>query len=245
MTEPSPDTAMPDRCRGADSARLHRGRPVPWLTRWTGEHLPGQRIVLQFLDGTVSLRYAAPTPVDRDRRGVLWLREGSAAGTGQPEWAHVNGPRQRLAMRARRCQVCGQHLPPGPVPFLFSRPELAALRRAEAVGAPATTTTPPCCPACWPVATRLCPHLIRHGAVPCQVDDVTAWGAYGDLYTPDGQCHRNQQLSLHDPRLPRLLGKQAIVRLGQIQVLGRTPRGEQKGQPYVFTNVYPAGASRA
>jgi hypothetical protein len=149
---------------------------------------------------------------------VLWLREGNAPGAGEPQWAEVNGPRQRQAMRHPRCQVCGQPMAADmPIPFLFSRPELAALRLAEAEGGPATTTTPPCCHACWPLATRLCPHLIRNGSVPCQVTAITSWGACGDLYTADGQRHRQRSLPHGHPRLPRLLGKQAVVQLHDIQ----------------------------
>jgi len=207
---------------GNDALALtHRGRPVPWVTQWTGEQPPVSSLVLQPVAGDRPLRYASPTLADRDRRGVLWLREAHAPGTGEPLWAQVNGPRQRLAMRTRRCQVCGQPQPPRtPTPFLFSRLELAALRHREAAGGPATTTTPPCCPACWPAATRLCPHLIRHGAVPCQVTTLTIWGAYGNLYPADGQHHHDIHLPHDDPRLPRLLGKQAIVRLDGIQQVG-------------------------
>ncbi|MFC0531334.1 hypothetical protein [Phytohabitans kaempferiae] len=221
MAKTSPTNGHPREAANDEKTVTFRGRPVPWITRWTGEILSPDRVALQTPRNTAPLRYAEATLLDRDRRGVLWLREANTPGTGEPQWAEVNGPRQRRAMRALRCQVCGEPTSPGmPVPFLFSRTELAALRHAQAQATPAVTTTPPCCQACWQTAAQFCPHLIRHGAVPCHVTTVTAWGAYGDLYLPGASVRRNIHLGYGDERLPWLLGKQAVVLIQGIQPAG-------------------------
>ncbi|MEE4598202.1 hypothetical protein V2J94_41275 [Streptomyces sp. DSM 41524] len=158
-----------------------RSGTVPYIATWTGESAIEQHVVLGSLYG---IAYADETPADRDERGVLWTRRTSAQGSGQPELGSVHAHRQRRAMEALLCQVCG-----GPA----DRDERGTLwlledNQSDWAGWPedALTVHPPVCLPCAREATRRCPHLAgKHVAVRVGATDICA--VFGIRYVPTTQ----------------------------------------------------------
>ncbi|WP_262702072.1 MULTISPECIES: hypothetical protein [Streptomyces] len=155
-----------------------RTATVPYIATWSDEIALEPRVVLASLYG---IAYADEKPGDRDTRGVLWTRRTSAQGSGQPEPGSVHAHRQRRAMEALLCQVCG-----GPA----DRNQQGTLwlledNRTDWAGWPedALTAHPPVCLPCAREAVRKCPHLAgKHVAVRAGATDICA--VYGTRYTP-------------------------------------------------------------
>jgi len=191
----------------------YRGRPVPWITKWSGEHLPvGSMRLLVHVSGR--LGYEDEHHAERDSRGVLWFRDGNAPGEGQPLWSLVHTGRQRRAMRLLRCQICDTPLDRQRTPWLFSDIEWPHLARRP------WTNTPPTCENCWPTAEQQCPHLRRHQpVVRCYVIACAPFGIQGDLYTREGgQADLRAVAVRYDsPRIPGMLAKQALVTIPTAQ----------------------------
>lgn len=157
-----------------------QGRPVPWITKWTGEtsmdpftfgfDRTGQPVVT-YPDGHDN----------RDDHGFLWRREG-AGRKGEPQFREVNAYRQKQSMRVPRCQVCGTTLRLGPLLWLLPKEGSLAVS-PEGV---ATTHVPPTCEACIPLARQLCPHLRKEGSNLVRVDRFHVWGVMGEAIMLDG-----------------------------------------------------------
>jgi hypothetical protein len=155
----------------------YKGRPVPYITAWTGEIIKQPPLIAT----GQGLTYAGPTE-GRGRDGVLWQLWGLKPGAGEPSWRKVHGARQRRAMRKCLCQVCG-----GPADrdergwlWLLEGP------REDTPNWPngEMTVHPPVCVPCAPVAAIQCPHLRRTGVVPVRVGDVVLDAVYGLRYIP-------------------------------------------------------------
>lgn len=211
-------TAAPAR-KGA----TYKGRPVPYVTKWTGENIEGLLSA-----GWVTpelIAYDEETPTDRDSHGVLWWRDGIAPGEGEPMWKLVHTGRHRRAMRVCLCQVCGQKITGPRIPWLLPAQEWERIA-GWPDGEPRTTSNPPTCRSCWPVAMQLCPALRRDGWVTFTVGGYEPYGVLGNVYPPGGDLMEPEDdgvLSYSATRrLGRVIGKQAVVTLHEI-----TPEPEQ------------------
>jgi hypothetical protein len=172
------------------------GRPVPWITRWTGE-VSSESLQVSIDREGVHLNYPDGNE-DRDEFGVLWKREGIGRG-GEPQYSQVNTYRQRLAMRRRRCQVCGSRIDERPIRWLMSERQLLLADGADPyLGLPgdydASTISAPTCSACIPLAMELCPHLRNNPWVILKVLEYEPWGVYGEAVKLDREDGRGRDL---------------------------------------------------
>ena len=184
----------------------YKGRPVPYVSAWSNEHLPHPGI-LPARDGIQLFDHP------RDSTGVSWQPWALRHGDGTPEYGTVHGPRQRRAIRKLLCQVCG-----GPA----DRDEQGVLwlledHRGKEPGWPEqeVTTHPPMCLPCVPLAVRLCPHL-RGNAVAVRVRDTVVDGVYGQMYhrgTPLPVRGEREVVFTGDRRMRWMVGAQLAATL--------------------------------
>lgn len=190
------------------------GRPVPWITRWTGELDPerfeyGAEVNR---DGQWRITYPDNKNV-RDRRGILWQREGIGR-KGEPMWADVSTYRQRAAMQRGLCQVCGKDAGPPPWHFLIPRDGMEQFDDQTWL-----TMQAPVCDGCVPLAIKLCPALKRVGYQLLKVVDYDLWGVLGQVTYRDekGRFNRFQSAVSFDTRdygefrLGHILAQQLVV----------------------------------
>jgi hypothetical protein len=199
----------------ADHPIRWRGRPVPYVTQWTGEMIDPRDHTLRIDTWTGpagTLVYDDGQVTDRDRHGVLWMRYGSAAGDGEPMWRWVHVGRQRQAMRQLRCQVCATPLDRERTPWLIPAAEWALITAGTQ---PQATSTPPCCEDCWDIARRACPHLARQDGPGFTgwLHRPRRWGVRGDVYEPipGGRKHDMRLIADNSPSIPFTLAKQLAI----------------------------------
>jgi len=211
-TQTTPESALP----------LWEGRPVPWVTRWTGERIDTPLKVSLGRDG-VHLNYEDGQE-NRDGHGVLWRREGLTR-SGEPEYSQLNAYRQQACMSRRRCQVCGSKIDERPIRWLMSRAQLRTGEQGEAL-----TMSPPTCSSCIPLALDLCPHLKSSPHVILKVLDYEPWGVYGEGVTVDPETGKGRNLrGVHVPyveppiKLTAVVAFQQVVRLTKFVVEGEGP----------------------
>lgn len=191
----------------------HKGQPVPWITRWTGEVVPVAHSFSVTKDGRARVFY--PDGIeDRDPNGVLWKREGLGRH-GTPQYAQVNAYRQRAAMRRRLCQICGSKIDERPIRWLVDD---AGLHYDDDDGT-AITGSAPTCSSCIPLALELCPHL-KKGYSILKVLDYEPWGLYGQAVEIDIEAGKRRDLrGVYVPyadspiELSAIVAFQEIVRL--------------------------------
>lgn len=197
-----------------------KGRPVPFVTQWTGELIDPAASSLQVSPSRLTYADGQGGYIDRDSRGVLWMRYGNAPGEGEPLWAQVHVGRQRRAMRQARCQVCSVALDRERIPWLLPGQEAAIIPDEDSQVA--VTVTAPCCEACWDTADRLCPYLGRTTASQRGwLHGVRRWGVLGDVYGSQGIHERLTLVGDDDARMPLTLAKQMAVTWHRFE---RSPR---------------------
>ncbi|KPI12824.1 hypothetical protein OV450_0170 [Actinobacteria bacterium OV450] len=196
---------------------------VPHMTAWDHEQAP--QLELRWRRGRLCL--ADETPADRDDRGILWARHTDAQGVGRPVFGRVHGGRQRRAMAALDCQVCGRGARPeadGRWTWLVDLAEAADIGRYRA---PSTTTSyPPICRPCLELATDRCPAL-RNGFAVLKVRRTSPYGVRGIPFARTWRGVRplggtTHHISYDDPRIKGLLATQTVVRLEGVTLVGWT-----------------------
>lgn len=201
---------------GTNPAKLpqHLGRPVPWVTKWTGETSTDPFTFAFTSDGQPAVAY--PDGIEfRDEHGYLWRREGSVR-RGEPQYRQVNAHRQRQCMRTPRCQVCGRKLPDGPIRWLMSKNALSVSPQGVV-----TTINPPTCDGCVPLARQLCPHLSKTGSDLLLVKRWRVYGVCGELIVLDGLevVNRIKDVTLEYGRSYKGAGPQNLVVRQQVAAL--------------------------
>lgn len=174
------------------------GRPVPWVTRWTGEVNDDKYKVFRE-NNRLSIGYEDRNE-NRDEFGVLWKREGLTRA-GEPQYAEVNTYRQRAAMNKRMCQVCGSKIDERPIRWLITQDQLHAHEEGTAI-----TRSAPTCSPCIPLARKLCPHL-KKGSMILKVLEYDIWGIYGQAIHIDQESGKTYDLrgfhaAYKNPQLP-------------------------------------------
>lgn len=203
-----------------DPAKLpqYKGRPVPWVTRWTGEIIY-QPFTVEATRNSFRLTYADDILEDR-LDGVLWQREGVARG-GEPQWKSVSTYRQRLAMRKNHCQVCGDRITEKPLRFLIPLDGIEWLDEDTPL-----TMQAPTCSDCIPLALSLCPHMKRFGYQILKVASTEPWGVYGEVIFVNEAGEPRRMMTfigydMHEPptfSLGQVMAKQQVVKLGKFIV---------------------------
>lgn len=192
---------------------MHKGRPVPWITRWTSEVCtPGPRLIVEGTPAGIRLSFENEQPEDRIE-GILYLRENNSPGVGEPMWKDIHTHRQRQCMVEGRCQVCGQIIEP-PIPWLLSPTGSVITRQGSRI----ITDTAPTCGGCLETAKKHCPHLLRY---PTKVVDVRGYrihGLFGDVIDFSGaygkQRHYQADRRVDDTHpLDNIVVRQTIVEL--------------------------------
>lgn len=156
----------------------YKGRPVPWVTRWSEEVHPQRHEISieRREDGGLRARYPDRNLENRDKFGVLWQKEGIAPGKGEPLWKEVHTYRQRTCMLKSKCQVCGNEITDKPIHWLMPLDTLQWLSDEVHTEATPVTTSAPTCAACVPLALDVCPNLKVAG---WQLYHVLDWGVWG------------------------------------------------------------------
>jgi hypothetical protein len=164
-----------------------KGRPVPWVTRWTGQIVNESLMVSVDTDGDVWARYRGGDE-NREQSGILWMKEGLNRN-GEPEFSQMSAYRQRASMAKRLCQVCGQKINDRPIRWLLSKYQMDHTPEGEIL-----TISPPTCERCIPLAMRLCPHLKdRDHAAVATVLKYEIWGVYGSVVYVDQQLRSQEK----------------------------------------------------
>ncbi|AQZ62784.1 unnamed protein product [[Actinomadura] parvosata subsp. kistnae] len=164
-------SAAPGSCR---APRL----PVPYVTAYEGEAVPYTLTAISDPGATRGARLAFPDHLPADWMwGTLWHRQG-VSQTGAPLFGRVNTCRQRRCMRLGLCQVCGGNARDPRTGRLWW--VLACPPWYTAAGEP-YLNSPPTCPACIPMARRLCPKLGAESPV-YTAARVEPYGVLGDLH---------------------------------------------------------------
>ena len=193
--------------------RQHRGAPIPWVVRWSGEvSTDAAQVSLDTATGAVHLTYQDGNE-DRDNYGMLWKREGLGR-QGEPEFAQLNTYRQRASMNKRLCQVCGSKINERPIRWLVGAGQLHHTNEGT------FTISPPTCSSCIPLALELCPHLNSKGYTILRVLDYRRWGVYGEGVTLDQETKKGRQLrGIYVPYENPPLELSAVVAFQQVALL--------------------------
>ncbi|WP_070015512.1 hypothetical protein [Streptomyces nanshensis] len=166
------------------------GRPVPYITKWSGER--ELRVDLGLDLKRERIRYRDEDRGERDAQGRLWVRTVGGYGDGEPEWRKVSSYRQREAMEGPFCQVCTG--PPSRTEkgILFLLPGRHKIGQLEGV----ETIHPPLCLPCARASVRHCTKGLRvHTAV--RARKTLRWGVVGREYPPEDK--EKVQLVPHRP----------------------------------------------
>jgi hypothetical protein len=205
-----------------------KGKPVPWVTRWT-EEMPDPSETVMHVEqapepGAVMLAYNTDYAAEeREANGILWQREGINRG-GEPQFSQLSTYRQRAAMRKRLCQVCGQKIQTDVITWLMAPGQLDVTQEGYAV-----TTNPPTCDDCVAIALEKCPHLLKAGHYVVKVLEYELWGVQGEgvLYDPEANAIMRQN-GLRVPYVGDLIpmlsryavvAKQQVVRFTKFKVM--------------------------
>lgn len=198
------------------------GRPVPWITRWTGEVI-GTPYHLGRDRSGVFTTYGDNIHEDR-YNGTLWQREGIKRG-GEPQWKQVSTYRQRFAMSRCACQVCGKRIAERPVRFLMPLDGIEIVPPDEFHDeAQAISIQAPTCEDCIPLALKLCPHLKAKGYQLLKVADYSLWGVYGEvcILKENGRLWRGQTYIEYDSKsygpdftMNQVVAKQLVIQLNK------------------------------
>lgn len=194
--------------------RQWKGRPVPWITRWTGEVSETPTAMsIQRSTMSVVLRYKDGNE-DHDDHGVLWMREGIGR-QGEPQYSEVNAYRQRASVNKRLCQVCGTKIHDRPMRWLMPRSLLIDFEDTGDFG----TLSAPTCEGCIPLALQLCPHLKANDYAILKVLDYERWGVMGQAVDVDLESEKYRDLrGIHLPYegspipLTAIVAHQQVVR---------------------------------
>lgn len=153
---------------------------TPYITSWSEERGHPATVVERPGRG---IGYADETLYDRDRHGVLWLRNPVKQGVGEPEFARVHPLRQRRAMNRLLCNVCANPANRSDEGVLW----LLRDYRDDWPGWPErmAVNEPPVCIPCARRASRLCPAM-RRGAVAVRARHYPIAGVHGALYQTTG-----------------------------------------------------------
>lgn len=195
-----------------------RGLPVPYVARWTGEHANESYRVAAMNDGQQFIRYAQETPFDRDKRGVLWMREYPMNnGTGVPEFGEVSSYRQRHCMENKCCQVCGETVV-SPFRFLMIPVQMMMFEQTNG-----QTENPPVCEACAEAAPQWCPAIKKGGFSTVLAEDFEPCSYLGEVafYREDDNQFRRMMSVAFDRKalLAVTLARQLSVQLKEYRTL--------------------------
>lgn len=200
-----------------------KGRPVPWITRWT-EETSKERYSYQTSVNKDGLLRIAYTDGKENREGdLLWQREGINR-QGVPEFKVVSTYRQRSALRKCLCQVCGKKITDRPIPWLV--PILEGTIEYVDDDTPITIQAPTCTE-CVDLALKLCPHLKAQGYQLLMVEDYELWGVFGQVsaFSGGGRPTKFQSAVCYDTTmygpdftLAQVLAQQEVAKLGKFTV---------------------------
>ncbi|BBA96051.1 hypothetical protein RVR_1177 [Actinacidiphila reveromycinica] len=190
---------------------------VPFIASWSAETATQPDVTMR----RGRLAYRDERPWDRDSNGVLWRRVPSMPGKGRPEYGKVHLLRQRLAMDALLCQVCGQPAQHGSTAdgllwLLGEDPDDLTTWPAEMV-----TGHPPVCLSCAWLSVRACPHLRKQYAA-VRARRFSLSGVHGVLYRPSHPApvpHDVGGLDFGDDRMPWMQAAQLMMRLDEFTLV--------------------------
>ncbi|UGQ12512.1 hypothetical protein LO772_02530 [Yinghuangia sp. ASG 101] len=214
MPRPPARRAVPHRFDHRPIGSLHLTDHVPYIASWSAETTTQPEVVMR----RGRLAYRDERPWDRDSTGILWRRMPSRPGRGRPQYGKVHLLRQRRAMEALLCQVCG--LPAasdatddGVLWLLNEDPHDPGAWLPGLV-----TGHPPVCLHCAWLSVRACPHLRRQYAA-VRVRRHTLSGVHGLLHIP-GHPHPLPHgvggLDFGDTRMPWMQAAQLMMRLDDL-----------------------------
>lgn len=190
---------------------------VPFIASWSGETAAQPEVTMR----RGRLAYLNERPWDRDSNGILWRRMPNLPGKGKPQYGKVHFLRQRQAMDALLCQVCGRPArkdatPDGLLWLLGEDPDDPGTWPADMV-----TGHPPVCLSCAWLSVRACPHLRKQYAA-LRVRRFSLSGVHGVLYRPSHPApvpHDVGGLDFGDDRVPWVQASQLMMRLDEFRLV--------------------------
>lgn len=190
---------------------------VPFIASWSAETTAQPEVTMR----RGRLAYANERPWDRDSNGILWRRVPSLPGKGKPQYGKVHLLRQRQAMDALLCQVCGQPAkkdatPEGILWLLNEDPDDLSTWPADMV-----TGHPPTCLSCAWLSVHACPHL-RKQYTAVRVRRLSLSGVHGVLYRPSFPApvlHGVGGLDFGDDRMPWMQAAQLMMCLDEFKLV--------------------------
>lgn len=208
---PGPHLAQPRNPARRPIGTLRLTDRVPYIATWTAELTAQPEVTVR----RSRLAYLNERPYDRDSNGTLWRRIPHMPGKGKPLFAKVHFLRQRQAMQALLCQVCGQPARKGDTGdgvlwLLGEDPDDRSTWPTDMV-----TGQPPVCLSCAWLSVSACPHL-RKQYTAVRVHRYALAGVHGVLYRPsypNPVPYDVGGLDFGDRRMPWLQASQLRMRL--------------------------------
>ncbi|GGX51772.1 hypothetical protein [Streptomyces noursei] len=183
--------------------------------------------------------FADEGPDDRDIDGTLWER-WSGSPTGPQSLAEHHPARQRHVMETRRCAVCARdpdRQTDGVLWLLHAHDVSPSGHWPRDV----LTATPAICRNDAQKAIRAC-HALQDGYVALRVREAELVGVRGTLYTPGAPPQPDQIIRFHEPAIHRVVARQLILRLRDVQLDETTMRTLSHDTPHAdVAHRAPAG----
>lgn len=186
-----------------------KGRPVPWVARWSNEGNQTPIRIGRRTDGRIEASYEDGVEI-RDDNGILWHREGLTR-SGTPEFGEVSVYRQRAAMRHRLCQVCGTKIEGRVIRWLL-HPDQIVQRDGKTL-----TSSPPTCDSCVNLSIVECPAMKRERMI-ARVLEYQLWGVYGTAtrFGADGQAETTGRTYIEYGRTDYPFDYRAVIAKQQV-----------------------------
>lgn len=182
---------------------VHNGLPVPWVALWEAEMRGPQMEV-----GPDGCRPAKGSRYVRKERG-MWMITGPDKREGKALFGMTHSGRQRAAMEAIRCQVCGRHRR-GEMNWVVPDDGDTHVDLYEK----GLILNPPVCLPCLEIAAHLCPHLRKQEPYAIHQGTARVVAVTGDLFDGRGVTPGVIAL-LTDPNRVWMVGREFIVKLDE------------------------------
>ncbi|MDI5967995.1 hypothetical protein POF50_001280 [Streptomyces sp. SL13] len=197
-------------------------RFIPYITPLKGQLPTGHELIVP-RDNGLGVMFRDETPVDRDRRGALWIRTAPpSAGRPIPLYRHVLPRRTGEAMLDMRCQGCnGDPDRTRQGTLFFVKPD--ETRRNLNWPDVEYTHHPPVCLPCAREALLECSFAQKAPAL--RVRNPRPWGIFGICFRPgtDGSLELVREIDrcVYDDLklLPWMVALQPLAKLSRCTVV--------------------------
>jgi hypothetical protein len=190
----------------------------PYIARRFDEEIEDSRDLV--VDGN-RVCYLTEVPADRDRHGVLWVRQADG-GTGAPVFGQIHSRRQQHASIGLLCQVCGGEPDENEHGVLWLLPRSPQEVLAKSAGGAVLTPYPPICAGCYEKVRRQCPP-VRDKHTLLRVFDVSLHGVLGTQFDARGDWvaagGQPAVFAYDDSCIPMVVASQQVLSINEYQIV--------------------------